>query len=204
MTWSAKWRTLEKTVDVSGWVERLTVSNPERDRVVARAKQLMDTELLAMGDDITRHPEIGFQEKRSVAILTDYLKQHGFEVTMGVAGLDTAFVARYKGNHGAPNLGVILEYDALRGTKRPFHGDQHSTQGPIGMAAAVAMAEYLERTHAAGQRHRVRHARRRNDAARGQDRHVQSRRVRRHGRDRAQPFDERHHPRRPPDSAPAA
>ena len=29
---------LEKTVDASGWVERLTVSNPERDRVVARAK----------------------------------------------------------------------------------------------------------------------------------------------------------------------
>lgn len=145
-----KMTTLEKTVDASGWVERLAVSNPARDRVVARAKQLMDTELVAMGDDITRHPEIGFQEKRSVAILTDYLKKHGFEVTMGAAGLDTAFVARYKGNHGAPNLGVILEYDALRGTERPFHGDQHSTQGPIGMAAAVAMAEYLERTHAAG------------------------------------------------------
>jgi amidohydrolase len=145
-----KMAALEKTVDASGWVERLTVSNPERDRVAARAKQLMDTELVAMGDDITRHPEIGFQEKRSVAILTDYLKKHGFEVTMGAAGLDTAFVARYKGNHGAPNLGVILEYDALRGTERPFHGDQHSTQGPIGMAAAVAMAEYLERTHSAG------------------------------------------------------
>ncbi|MGA2147469.1 MAG: peptidase dimerization domain-containing protein [Bryobacteraceae bacterium] len=141
---------LEKTVDASGWVERLTVSNPERDRVVARAKELMDTELIAMGDDITRHPEIGFQENRSIGILIDYLKKHGFDVTVGVAGLDTAFVAQYKGNNGAPHLGVILEYDALRGTQRPFHGDQHSTQGPIGMAAAVAMAEYLERTHAAG------------------------------------------------------
>jgi metal-dependent amidase/aminoacylase/carboxypeptidase family protein len=32
---------------------------------------------------------------------------------------------------------------ALRGTKGPFHGDQHCAQGPIGIAAAVAMAEFL-------------------------------------------------------------
>src|SRR5207249_3752852 len=58
-------------------------------------------------------------------------------------GLPTAFVARYRQNNGAPNLGVIVEYDALRGTKGAFHGDQHSTQGPIGLAAAVAIGEAL-------------------------------------------------------------
>jgi amidohydrolase len=141
---------LEKSLDVPTWVERLTAANPARDQVTARARQLMETELLAMSDDITKHPEIGFQEKRSVQSLVEYLKRHNFEVAVGVAGLDTAFVARYKGNHGAPNLGVIVEYDALRGTKGAFHGDQHSAQGPVGLAAAVAMAEYLERTHAPG------------------------------------------------------
>lgn len=141
---------LEKSLDVHGWVERFSAPDATRDQVTARAKQLMDTELLAMGDDITRHPEIGFEEKRSIGILTEYLKRHNFDVTVGVANLATAFVARYKGNHGAPTLGIILEYDALRGTKGAFHGDQHSTQGPIGMAAAVAMAEWLERTHSPG------------------------------------------------------
>jgi amidohydrolase len=141
---------LEKSIDVPTLVERVTANNPARDQVVARARELMDKELLAMGDDITRHPEIGFEENRSVEKLTTYLKAHGFEVTMGVANLKTAFIARYKGNRGAPNLGVILEYDALRGTTRPFHGDQHSTQGPIGMAAAIAIAEALDRTHAPG------------------------------------------------------
>jgi metal-dependent amidase/aminoacylase/carboxypeptidase family protein len=43
-----------------------------------------------------------------------------------------------------------VEYDALRGTQRAFHGDQHSAQGPAGLAAAIAMAEYLERTHTPG------------------------------------------------------
>ena len=145
-----KMSALEASLDVAGWVSRLSGINAARDQVTARAKQLMDTELLAMGDDLTHHPEIGFEEKRSVGILVDYLKRHRFEVTVGVANLPTAFVARYQGNRGAPNLGIILEYDALRGTKGAFHGDQHSTQGPIGIATAVAMAEWLERTHSPG------------------------------------------------------
>jgi amidohydrolase len=142
---------LEESLNVPGWVERLALTkNPSRDQVVARAKELMDKDLLAMADDIATHPEIGFEETRSIQKLTDYLKQHGFDVQMGVAGLKTAFVATYKQNNGAPTLGVILEYDALRGTKGPFHGDQHSAQGPVGIAAAVAMSEYLTRTHSSG------------------------------------------------------
>src|SRR5271169_3099029 len=101
---------LEKSIDAPTLVERLMANNPARDQVAARARELMDNELLALADDITRNPEVGFVEYKSVQKLTDYLKQHGFEVTMGVANLKTAFVARYKGNHGAPNLGVIIEY----------------------------------------------------------------------------------------------
>jgi len=141
---------LERSLDLPALVAKLTGPNAARDQVAARAKQLMDTELLALGDDITRHPEIGFEEKRSVQLLTDYLKKHDFTVQMGTPGLSTAFVARYNKNNGAPNLGVILEYDALRGTKGAFHGDQHSTQGPIGIAAAVAIAEYLASSKSAG------------------------------------------------------
>ena len=63
-----KMAALEQSLDVPGWVSKLTgTANPARDQVAARAKELMDTELLAMGDDITTHPEIGFEEKRSVA-----------------------------------------------------------------------------------------------------------------------------------------
>src|SRR5579862_1584253 len=141
---------LERSLDVPTIIEWLTSSNPARDQVAARAKELMGKELLTMSDDITRHPEIGFEEYKSIEKLTDYLKQHGFEVTMGVANLKTAFIARYKGNRGAPNLGVILEYDALRGTTRAFHGDQHSAQGPVGIAAAVALAEVIEKNKMAG------------------------------------------------------
>jgi len=145
-----KMAALEQSLDVPALVAKFTGSNPARDQVVARARELMDRELLAMGDDITRHPEIGFEETRSVKILTDWLTAHDFDVTMGIGELKTAFVARYRRNNGAPNLGIIVEYDALRGTRGAFHGDQHSTQGPIGLAAAAAMAEYLTKNNLPG------------------------------------------------------
>jgi amidohydrolase len=141
---------LEKSLDVPALVARLTGPNAARDQVVARAKQLMDTELLALADDIATHPEIGFEEKRSIGKLIDYLRKHDFSVELGTGGLSTAFVAKFRRNNGSPTLGVILEYDALRGTTGAFHGDQHSAQGPVGMAAAIAMAEYLDRTHTPG------------------------------------------------------
>jgi amidohydrolase len=141
---------LEKSLDLPALVAKLVGPNPARDQVAARAKQLMDTDLLALGDDITKHPEIGFEEKRSVEVLTDYLKKHDFTVQIGTPGLPTAFVAKYTKASGSPNLGVIIEYDALRGTKGAFHGDQHSTQGPIGIAAAIAIGEYLAKTKTPG------------------------------------------------------
>ena len=142
---------LEASLNLSALVSKLTGPNPARDQVAARAKELMDTELLALSDDITRHPEIGFEEHHAVQVLTDYLKKHDFAVQMGTpASLPTAFTARYTKTSGSPTLGIILEYDALRGTKGAFHGDQHSAQGPVGIAAALAIAEYLVRTKTPG------------------------------------------------------
>ena len=145
-----KMAALEQALDVPAIVARLTGPSADRDRVAARAKELMDKELLALADDIATHPEIGFEEKRSTSKLTDYLRQHNFSIEAGSAGLATAFVAKFRQNNGAPTLGVIVEYDALRGTKGAFHGDQHSAQGPVGLAAAIAMSEYLASTKTPG------------------------------------------------------
>src|SRR2546426_1071272 len=141
---------LERSLALPQLVARLTARDARRDAVVARARELMDRELLAMGDDITRHPEVGHKEERSVKILTDYLRAHDFDVETGVGGPQTPLAARYKKGTPGPNLGVILEYDALRGTTRDFHGDQHSAQGPVGMAAAIAVAEFLSSSKTAG------------------------------------------------------
>ncbi|MGE0039706.1 MAG: peptidase dimerization domain-containing protein [Vicinamibacterales bacterium] len=138
-----KMAALEQSLDVPAMVARVGGPDAARDGVAARAKALMDAELLALSDDICTHPEVGYKETRSVEKLAAALRAHGFDVEIGVGGLETAFVARYQKNNGKPDLGVAVEYDALRGTDGAFHGDQHCAQGPVGIAAAVAIAEYL-------------------------------------------------------------
>jgi amidohydrolase len=141
---------LDRSLGVQQMVAKLTQPDKGRDAVIARVKQLLDTDLMPMSDWITKHPEVGFEERQAVEKLTDYLAAHDFEITKGVGTLPTAFVAKYKHGTPGPNLGVIVEYDALRGTQGPFHGDQHSAQGPVGLAAAIAMAEFLTQSHTSG------------------------------------------------------
>ncbi|MGE0812497.1 MAG: peptidase dimerization domain-containing protein [Vicinamibacterales bacterium] len=141
---------LEASLDVPALVRTIQAPNPKRDGVAARARALLDTELLALSDDICTHPEVGYKETRSAEKLTATLRSHGFSVEMGGGGFATAFTARYKGGSGRPNLGVIVEYDALRGTQGAFHGDQHCAQGPVGIAAAIAVAEFLTAEHLPG------------------------------------------------------
>jgi amidohydrolase len=147
----ARLEALQTRIDAAGLARRLTTArSATRDAVVERARELWVAELQAMSDTITRDPEIGFQEQRAVERLVGWLRAHDFEVTVGVAGLPTAFRATYRRGTPGPHLGVIVEYDALRGTVRDYHGDQHSAQGPIGLAAAVAVAEFLTQTGTPG------------------------------------------------------
>ena len=148
----AKMEALQKSLDVSALVARVAGTDAARDEVAARAKALMESEFLALSDDICTHPEVGYKETRSVEKLAAALRAHDFDVQVGkqAAAFETAFVARYTRNHGSPQLGVIVEYDALRGTQGAFHGDQHCSQGPIGIAAAVAVAEYLTKNKLPG------------------------------------------------------
>ena len=49
-----KMAALEESLDVPRLVARMTGANAARDAVMARAKELMDKELLAMADDIAK------------------------------------------------------------------------------------------------------------------------------------------------------
>lgn len=117
----------------------------DRDRLLARSAALWDSEMLALSDWIGKNPEVGWKEFRAVDTLVKVLRKKGFTVETGSAGLPTAFVARWESPAGAagPVLGLIAEYDALRGTMGAFHGDQHNAQSPVAIAAAVALQERM-------------------------------------------------------------
>ena len=59
---TAQIQQLAVTLQVDRMVSKLTAPDAERDKVIARVKELWDTDLMAMSDWITAHPEIGFKD----------------------------------------------------------------------------------------------------------------------------------------------
>ena len=125
----------------------------DRDNVLARAKALWENEMEGLSDHIGRHPEVGWKEFKTVDTLLQVIRRHGFTVDTGVAKLQTAFVGSWTSPAGpnGPTLGLILEYDALRSTTGPFHGDQHNAQSPVALAAAIALQEFMTEKRVPGQ-----------------------------------------------------
>jgi aminobenzoyl-glutamate utilization protein B len=106
--------------------------------------------------------EIGYQEQKSSALLQQQLRAAGFQVTAGVAGIPTAFVATF--GSGKPIIGIVGEFDALPGLSQeaqtamrhaieenaPGHGCGHNLLGTGALAAAVAVKEWLVSSGHAG------------------------------------------------------
>lgn len=94
------------------------------------------TDLINMADNIFDNPEYEGQEFLAAGLITKYLKENGFQVEMGIADFPTAFKATYTKGMGGPTIGILCEYDALRGLG---HGCGHHMQGPACIGAAVAL-----------------------------------------------------------------
>jgi aminobenzoyl-glutamate utilization protein B len=105
--------------------------------------------------------EVGYQETKSSALLQQELKNAGFTVAAGVAGMPTAFVATAGG--GKPVIGILAEYDALPGInqdavpdRRPIEGKQsghacgHNLFGTASVSAGIALADWLKRSGTRG------------------------------------------------------
>ncbi|SPU11037.1 amidohydrolase [Niallia circulans] len=62
---------------------------------------------------IGENPELGHEEFKACEILTDTLKQHDFNVEIGICDLPTAFKATFDSGKAGPVIGFMAEYDAL-------------------------------------------------------------------------------------------
>lgn len=128
-----------------------------RARPVAAEVRATDTYLdqsRARWEQVARkiwdQPELGTRETRSSAALIAILEKEGFQITRGVGGEPTAFVAT--AGSGAPAVALLAEYDALPGLSQvagqpkkqavadgaPGHGCGHNLLGVASVAAAIA------------------------------------------------------------------
>lgn len=134
-------------------------ASPKEKRMKNKLLELVKAQQSILADNATaiwELAELGFQEHKSAAILQDRLSKAGFTVQTGVAGMPTAFVASYRNGEG-PVIGLLAEYDALRGLsqdsvsrqkpidgKTTGHGCGHNLIGSGAVAAAVALRQWME------------------------------------------------------------
>ncbi|MBE6031453.1 MAG: M20 family metallopeptidase [Clostridiales bacterium] len=102
----------------------------------------LSPELIKLAKDIHANPELGFQEFKAYQWQVDLIKKYGFEVEEHVSGMETAYIASYKGDKPGPVVGMISEYDALPGLG---HGCGHNLICMIGVGAGLAMKEFVDK-----------------------------------------------------------
>ena len=131
-----------------------------------------------MTDMVFSFGELGFQEVETSKYLTGVLEQHGFTIERGVAGIPTAWTARW--GSGKPVIALGSDIDDIPQASQkpgvayhdpivagaPGHGEGHNSGLPLQITAALALKQRD------GAREAVRHAaavaRRRRGAARRQ------------------------------------
>jgi len=133
----------------------MALADPESSKTAAAENiDRQSGQLIEISDKVWAFAETALREYRSSALLADYAEEQGFEVTRGVAGLPTAFTARY--GSGKPVIGIMGEYDALPGisqqaipVKTPLveggagHGCGHNVFGAASLGAAVAIKQLI-------------------------------------------------------------
>lgn len=110
---------------------------------------------------IWSHPELGYLENQSSALLQKTLSDAGFTVKAGVADIPTAFMAEY--GSGKPVIGIMAEFDALPGVSQkavPFrdpvveggngHACGHHLFGTASVAAGISTMEWMKENNIQG------------------------------------------------------
>ncbi|MCK4368449.1 MAG: M20 family metallopeptidase [Dehalococcoidales bacterium] len=103
--------------------------------IEARRHQLRDLSL-----KIHSSPELGFQEVKAAAWLSQYLEENGFSIERGICELPTAFKGSY--GQGKPAIAILAEYDSL---PKLGHACGHNLIAGCAVGAAVASKPAIDR-----------------------------------------------------------
>src|SRR5476651_1050666 len=140
-------------------------SNPRTDqfkRDVGMEVDAMGENIQKMNDMVFSFAEPGFQEFETSKYLTTILKQNGFAVKDGVAGIPTAFTATW--GSGKPVIALGSDIDDIPQASQkpgvawhepiiegaPGHGEGHNSGMPLQIAAALAVKKVMEQQHLQG------------------------------------------------------
>jgi aminobenzoyl-glutamate utilization protein B len=139
--------------------------NPKLDQMkrdVGLEVDGMQENIQKMNDTVFSFAEPGFQEVETSKYLSGILKQNGFTVQEGVAGIPTAFTARW--GSGKPVIALGSDIDDIPQASQkpgvawhepiiegaPGHGEGHNSGMPLQITAALAVKKIMEQQHLQG------------------------------------------------------
>src|SRR5216110_3302819 len=140
-------------------------ANPQLDqnkRNVGMEVDAMGENIQKMNDMVFSFAELGFQEFETTKYLTGILEQNGFKIERGVAGIPTAWTARW--GSGKPVIALGSDVDCIPQASQkpgvafhdpiidgaPGHGEGHNSGVPLKILAALAVKDIMARERMAG------------------------------------------------------
>jgi aminobenzoyl-glutamate utilization protein B len=139
-------------------------AKPAEDPRIQKLKQeaVADVESMReftqqMVDSVFSFGELGFQEFETHRYLVGILREHGFTVEEGIAGIPTAFMATW--GSGKPVISLGSDIDGIPQASQkpgvayydpivegaPGHGEGHNSGVPLNITAAIAVKKIMER-----------------------------------------------------------
>jgi aminobenzoyl-glutamate utilization protein B len=124
-----------------------------------RAKQVQE-----IVDMLFSFGELGMQEFETQKYLTGLLEKEGFAITLGVAGMPSAWTARWSNGTGEPVIAMGSDVDGIPQSNQkpgvgyreaivsmaPGHGEGHNSGQAVNIVAALAVKEIMERENIDG------------------------------------------------------
>lgn len=115
-----------------------------------------------VNDQIFSFGELGFQEFETSKYLTELLEKNGFTVERGVAGMPTAWIAKW--GSGKPVIAIGSDVDCIPKASQkpgvaykdpivdgaPGHGEGHNSGQALNITAMIALKEIMEREKLSG------------------------------------------------------
>jgi aminobenzoyl-glutamate utilization protein B len=110
-------------------------------------------------DHLFSFGELGMQEFETQRYLTELLAAEGFEIELGVAGMPSAWTARWTHGSGGPVIALGSDVDGIPQSNQkpgvayhdpilegaPGHGEGHNSGQAVNIAAALVVKEIMER-----------------------------------------------------------
>ena len=142
-------------------------ADPRLESLKAEALEMVEADagmVQEIVDMLFSFGELGMQEFETQRYLTGILEKYGFAIELGVAGMPSAWTARWSNGSGEPVIALGSDVDGIPQSNQkpgvayrdpilsmaPGHGEGHNSGQAVNIVAALNVKELMERENIDG------------------------------------------------------